>query len=288
MSDNTTITTDASNPEDSRARLAKRLREAGLDTQRFITVFDGEKGTHNHTQYGPDSNPLRGNYGVYGGAGAGDDGEGVLIDVDVDDYQAGADDDGLQAVLDLPETLTVASPHTDGETGGHRYYAAPREVVDRLEDEFGKANPDTSWGEVQLDNQYVVGPGSQLDGCGKEWCDKCDKPNGGYYRIARDAPIARVDTEEFVAAVRPGVEGEKAEQEATLDDFEGVDPDTLADDGGLTPTVGRETAADDGADALDTDGAGADLTVAAEALASIDPDVARGVWLRLAFSAHLW
>lgn len=213
-------------PADCREVFAERLRDANLDTQRFIDVQDGEKGTYDHTQYGPDASALSGNYGVYGGAGAGDNTGWVLVDIDVDDY------DGERAPNWIPETLTVASPHTDGQSGGHFYVALPTGTTDSLEEAFGTANPKPSWGEIRVHNQYCVGPGSQLDGCSKEWCDDCADPDGGYYRLKSDAPIAQLEIEEFVAALQedmPDRGPDDSEQTAmdAFDDFdlEDYDPD---------------------------------------------------------------
>lgn len=49
------------------------------------------------------------------------------------------------------------------------------------------------WGEIRVNNQYTVGPGSQLYGCTKDWCENCDDPSGGYYSIQNDEPIARIE-----------------------------------------------------------------------------------------------
>lgn len=114
-------------PTEQRATFAERLREVGASTCRFIDVHDEAKGTRNHTQRAPDADALRGNYGVYGGPGADEDvteGTRWLVDADVDDY-ADATTDGPDS---LPETFTIESPHTDGLTGGHRYYAVQGDV----------------------------------------------------------------------------------------------------------------------------------------------------------------
>lgn len=192
---------DGPDPEAARAVLAERFEEAGLDTRRFIDVEDGEKESHNHKRYEPDSRRLSGNYGVYGGPYEGDDGGG-LIDVDVDDYNSDAEASGLEAVNGLPDTFSVESPHTDGDQGGHRYYRViPGDEYETAEAASkaatGSANPDLSWGEVRVDNQYVVGPGSQLDGCDKDWCEECAKSGSGYYRIAADRPVATITADEF-------------------------------------------------------------------------------------------
>lgn len=72
------------------------------------------------------------------------DAGGGLVIPDVDDYAA--DDDataGLDAINALPDTLTVETPHTDGETGGHRYYR----VVPGDEFDSAKEACEAVWGE---------------------------------------------------------------------------------------------------------------------------------------------
>lgn len=204
---------DTSTLAEQAAQLADRLREAGLNTKRFIDVHNTAKGTRDHTRHEPDNKALSGNYGVYAGGG--------LIDVDIDDYGA-ASDTSLNAVNGLPETFTVASPHTDGETGGHRYYKVVTDdshgVAEAIEDALGVKNPSPSWGEVRVHNQYVVGPGSQISpggcvhdwcdsckGCDKEWCTDCERPKGGYYTIAKDVPIAELTLNELLDVLRVDV-----------------------------------------------------------------------------------
>lgn len=205
---------------ESRQVFADRLEEAGLDTQRFIDVHDGEKRSTDHTQLAPDDNQLSGNYGVYGGSGAGKDTGWILVDIDVDDY------DGERAPDWIPDTFAVASPHTDGDSGGHFYVALPTGAADALEDAVGTANPNPPWGEIRVHNQYCVGPGSQLDGCSKDWCDDCAHDDGGYYRIKHDHPIAQMETEEFVAALQedmPDREHEVEYPESSSHEFDDID-----------------------------------------------------------------
>ncbi|WP_353634663.1 phage/plasmid primase, P4 family [Halobacterium sp. NMX12-1] len=178
-----------------RETLASRLRDASLLEKRLIPVEDGGKASkvyHNDTRHRRSSfEDVTGNYGVY--AGATPDGGRWLIDVDIDDYSDDADSDALEAVDDLPDTLTIESPHTDGETGGHRYYYIEgKDVHESIEGFHGAKNPSLSWGEIRVHNQYVVGPGSQLDGCSKEWCDSCEESDGGHYQIATDARVAEI------------------------------------------------------------------------------------------------
>lgn len=210
----------ALSPEESRTIFADRLEAADLDTCRFIDVHDGEKRSTDHTQHEPDSPSLRGNYGVYGGSGAGEDTGWILVDIDVDNY------DGERAPDWIPQTFTVASPHTDGNSGGHFYVALPSGAVDALKDAFGTANPNPPWGEIRVRNQYCVGPGSQLDGCSKDWCDECTHENGGYYRIRYNEPIARMQTQEFVEALQANMPEREHERERSYPDaFDDVELD---------------------------------------------------------------
>jgi len=209
--------------------LARRLNEAGLLEDRFIPVRDGAKKSvvAHHDPENRHSNfaSVGGNYGVYAGNG--------LVDVDVDDYADDADSDGLEAVNSLPETLTVESPHTDGEKGGHRYYRVSTDkTVDEYDidgvlaryikddgptatyraakndsvalgiaERFGKVNLGPSWGELRVCNQYVVGPGSELDSCDKDFHD-CSEEGEGQYTIANDAPIAEIQLDDLIEVLR--------------------------------------------------------------------------------------
>lgn len=184
-------------------RVAYRLREAGLSTERrFTDVTDGGKRSPvDHTdpanRHGPDA--VSGNSGIYAGDG--------LVILDIDDYGSGADRDGVAAVDGLPETFTVETPHTDGETGGHRFYAVePGEEFETAREACeavcGVPNPSPSWGEVRVHHQYVVAPGSVLDGCGKGWCDECEEADSGRYRISADREKARITTDELADVLR--------------------------------------------------------------------------------------
>ena len=223
-------------PDESRQTLAERLREAGLDDHRFIDVVDGEKASHDHNQRAPDDSRLSGNYGIYAGRGASDDGNGWLVDVDIDDYAAdGSASDALDAVLTLPPTFTVETPHTDGETGGHRFYRVTGDVIGVMQDVADAMNPSPSWGEVRVANQYVVGPGSQLDGCDKDGCETCTTPDGGRYRIADNREIATISADEFADVLRadPAYAGEDTDTaETNLSEYEadGTDAEAIAQD----------------------------------------------------------
>lgn len=241
-------------------RVADRLREAGLDaTEHLIDVHDGAKASTDHdTRFGPGG--VDGNYGVY----ASGDAHGGLVLVDVDDYDEGADADGLAALADLPKTLTFETPHTDGVPGGHHPYVVvsgeefetAREACEAVWD--GAANPVPSWGEVRVHNQYVVGPGSQLNGCDKEWCDECATEEGGRYEIAADRPIATITADDLADLLRAdpnfptttpnGVDGQvalDAPEAGDLDPTPDMDLDTDEDHYPEPSSVAEATGVDD-------------------------------------------
>lgn len=222
---------DRPDPSTARVRFGERLGEAGLSATRFIDVENGTKASHNHLLHGP-KQEIGGNYGVYAGVGGDDviDTGGFLIDIDIDDYDDDLDDDALEAVNDLPATFSVESPHTSGDDPGHRYYAMfddPGEIVREVTGD-DKDNLVMSWGEIRIKNQYTVGPGSQLDGCDKDWCDDCAEPDKGYYRIANDRPVSRITDEAF----RELVEADQSADDDwdPFDDFDGSAPDDDNDD----------------------------------------------------------
>ena len=155
---------------DPRSSLSNRIAGAGLDVARFVPLRDGTKKSRvDHTdpahQYPADE--LDGNYGVMAGDG--------LIIIDIDDY------DGDQAVPDwiaaLPSTFAVETPHG----GEHRYYAVSDSV----------SNSNCEWGEIRAANQYVVGPGSKLDSCSKDWHD-CSDDDAGWYTVLEDRSLAHI------------------------------------------------------------------------------------------------
>lgn len=152
--------------------IADRLTEAWLDTKRFIDVINGAKRSrvkHDHPKNHLPPDLVDGNYGVYT--------TGNLIVVDVDDEMALPD--CLRTVLRDRETFTVESPHAEG-LEGHYYF-----VVDENINGTRKG-----WGEIRAGNEYVVGPGSELNGCGKDWCDVCEVDGQGVYTVSNDASIA--------------------------------------------------------------------------------------------------
>lgn len=256
--------TDEDIPEGAKARdrFAERLEEAGLDAARFIPVQDGEKGTRTSGHQQPenwlsaDASRLNGgNYGVHPGLG-GADNDWWLVEFDNDDYD---DETDTSAVDALPATFEVESPHTDEESPGHQYYRASEEAIAVVEELNGNLNPEPEWGEIKIEGKYVVGPGSQLAGCSKEWCDECAKPDGGYYRIANDREIATISPNDMRAVL-------SAESSDNAD----------------LPTVGD----DDGDE--DYDGPELSEEQVGEALDHVAHKLDYSSWISLGFAVHDW
>ena len=186
------------NPKDV---VADRFQEADVASGAFVSVRDGEKMCVDHdTRYDTPHAVPGTNYGIY----CDEDDQLVVLDVDV---HRGGDEEhaekALVALADLGFTLRVQSPHADERVGGHRIYKlagdeTPAELFERV---FGRKNPVPSWGEVVSKNKYVVGPGSRLDGCTKDWCDRCAGSDGGRYDVEEDRPVATVDPDELVEAL---------------------------------------------------------------------------------------
>jgi hypothetical protein len=200
--------------------VVERLQEAGLGIERFIDCQDGQKSTVDHTQYPPEE--VSGNYGIYAEA------RDRLVILDVDDYDDIDDESGLDAIAELPATFKQESPHR----GRHKPYAVEISADGRfpaavLADEFGSANLKPSWGEARVANQYVVGAGSQLDGCDKEWCDDCAAEDGGQYTIAADRPIATISADELIQALEADP---KIERDTGTDPADDSTPDVDADE----------------------------------------------------------
>lgn len=208
---------------DGRDRIAARLEEAGVGSDRLINVLDGEKASHDHTHLTPER--VSGNYGVH--AEATDE----LVMIDVDDYRGLDDKSGFSALSELPPTLEEETPHG----GTHRFYAVPPTdsglfIAAVLENEFGTMNPNPSWGEVRVAGQYVVAAGSQLDGCEKEWCDECGTEDGGQYKLTNDREIAEVSADTLVDVLQQDPKLSENEDVEESDDGAGQEAPEPAED----------------------------------------------------------
>lgn len=159
--------------------LDERLTDAGIGTdERYIRLRFGGKDPWSHTK--GDVEYLVENYGVY----ATSDDPLVLVDVD----------EPANLDVEIPETFTVSSPH-GGDDRAHYYLAV--EGYEQIPDRFGKWNLSPTWGDVRVANQYVVGPGSELDECDKDGHD-CSLPGEGTYEILDDREIATISVEDLV------------------------------------------------------------------------------------------
>lgn len=77
-----------------------------------------------------------------------------MIDVDVDDYGS-ANEVSADGLDSLPETFTIESPHTNGETGGHCYYAVQGDGAAVFKERLGVKNPAPDWGEVPSEQSVL-------------------------------------------------------------------------------------------------------------------------------------
>ncbi|SEH11201.1 Bifunctional DNA primase/polymerase, N-terminal [Natronorubrum sediminis] len=174
--------------------ISDRIEEIGLESNRFIRLQDGSKAPISHEELCWEKIG-EGNYGVYAGNG--------LVLVDIDSYRSDSGDlpkevQKLRSTLTITFRITsegreldvnrslptfiVQSPHG----GEHLYYA----VSDDVE------NSTHEWGEMRAENQYVVGPGSELTNCDKDWHD-CSQPDEGYYAIKHNYPVRSISASEL-------------------------------------------------------------------------------------------
>lgn len=205
-----------------RKRFAALLDTVGVGTERFIDVHDGQKGSFDTGNARPHDDPrITGNYGVKGGEG-GSDNDQWLVDIDVDDYDDATSNTYVDALRG--DTLSVASAHTETDRPGHLYVVVtgdPREVV---RDVLGREvrNPVASFGEIRIDAQYCVGPGSEIV-CGCELCTREDADEHGYgrYEFASAVPPVVWSEDEFRAFLRSDEKLRTAADQNTDDDNDG-------------------------------------------------------------------
>lgn len=176
-----------------------------FNTEKFIPLQDGEKAPITHK-----TQPLQtisGTYGIMSGDG--------IMHLDVDDYKDG------EAVAETTHSLIEDStPLLAGLTlhgGTHCTYPVPADAPERIEEVTGKKNP-TIGGcvEVKSHNQYIVGPGSQLDGCDKEWCEDCIKPHEGQYALTETHTDPQFDFQRFLTVIEELTEEPPEEKSTTV------------------------------------------------------------------------
>lgn len=181
-----------------------RLLEADVETERFSRLDYGAKSPWERYANRPASE-LMGNYGV---ETLEDD---PLIVIDVDDPE--------DAPLDeLPETYAVSSPHGDDRRAHHFYRVEGKEAV---YDHFGSWAVKPGWGDVWIAGEYVVGPGSMLNGCQKDDCHECAKPEGGRYTVHRDTAIESLDADDLIDLLESSWSRDEDDEDA--DDLDGAD-----------------------------------------------------------------
>lgn len=187
-------------------QMVDRLSEAGVETDRFIRLDYGKKSpwerANGELSEARPATEIMDNYGVVTGRA---DDPLVILDVDYpEEFPADK----------CPESFSVTSPHGSDERK-HIFLrcddkATVREELGSWAIQFG------AWGECYVGGRYVVGPGSQLSAYGCDYdqfeagepdaCDRCADPEGGYYRIVDDRPIATVDAETLIELATAGSE----------------------------------------------------------------------------------
>lgn len=254
--------------------IAERFSEAELHTDRFISVRDGEKASYSHEERFSDPAQIPGdNYGIYA------DAKDALIIIDIDEYRSEVDkqESALQAINRLPSTLEVKTPHG----GTHKFYRVVRSdelpPAKILSDRFGPKNPVPSWGEVQAANKYVVGAGSELTSCSKDWCDDCTEPNKGRYQIKADCPIAPIGAEALVQVLR--ADPELSDQRTT-----GVEPERADNNLNQSQVTTDWTRSQDSETNTATKGEWLSDELLQEALKYIDPDCGYNKWRNIGFA----
>jgi putative DNA primase/helicase len=256
---------------DAKQQVLDAFAEVGVAEQRFINVNDGEKGTYDHDTRYDDPHDVPGtNYGIYSDA---DD----LVVLDVDVHKEGAEeiaDEPVGRLNHLGMTFTIQSPHTGADSpGGHRFFRLEGDetAAELFKRVFGKKNPVPSWGEVISENKYVVGAGSQLDGCDKDWCDECATADGGSYVVKHDTPIRSVkpDTLVDVLAADPDLDRRDTDSDVT----------NYSNSGGKNKST---------KDLVESEGDASDLTEAEvkELLGAIPGDQHFDDWIRTGYAVY--
>ena len=185
-------------------RVVDRLEEAGLDpSEHFTRLQWGQKAPYSREhRYSPEG--LTGNYGIEL-----EPRDSGLVAIDVDYPEHFPD-------TELPETFAVSSPHGDDT---QRHIILRCDEKERIAEHIGAwAVQSVEWGDLWIGDRYVVGPGSQLseyacdDGeytrTNLGGCSECSDPDGGYYTIVNDAPIATVDAETIIGLLDDSIDDE--------------------------------------------------------------------------------
>ena len=173
--------------------LSPVFEDVEVNNERATPLVEGEKKTRYdftepERQLFPEA--VSGNYGVVAG--------GRLLIFDVDLYGEEEISNEMLEFLYNHFTFTVKTPHG----GFHFYYLVPEGTAERIKEELGSYNPEPGGVEVNSRNSYTVGPGSELDGCSKDWCDDCSETGKGQYQIDWKLPLEELPVDEFIEVAK--------------------------------------------------------------------------------------
>lgn len=206
--------------------VTQRLESASINLQRFIDVKDGRKQSFDHDRRSPDE--VSGNYGVYCGEG--------LLGVDIDDYKAWNETPGAGV---LPETFTVSTPHG----GEHRYYRVASKTLRAITAETGGSlSPSRGWGEL-YGSKYLIGPGSEIQDCGKPRCTRCSGNEPSRYEIETDRPIAEISIDEIAPLLRDSPEKPDGRQASVAEFGENTRDNPMPESKSRAPAAGGDAVA---------------------------------------------
>lgn len=196
-------------------RLAERDRDPD---EHLIRLKFGTKVPFDEPREPVETSELRGNYGIELRPR-----EAGLVAVDIDNPEAIEPD----TLAELPDTFAVSSPHGSDEQKHLLFWCHDKS---QISGELGGAwaSQSVEWGDLWVGDRYLVGPGCQLSefGCtaGEHeaeepgGCDRCADPDGGYYEILRDEPIATIEAETVIDHLlpddEPAVDVSEADEEA--------------------------------------------------------------------------
>jgi hypothetical protein len=194
---------------EQQAILVQRLKEAGINTQRFLKVGHDKKAfepSFQNNLYGPEDLANYPRWGIIGSDGL------VLIDTDNED---------LEAIFkeELPETLEVKSPRRGLP---HRYYFVEGGKVENktlyLNEEHEKAS--IGDGEVRAQNWYLVAPGTVIN-----YQDlQTKQQKTGMYEVTKNKPIAKIPYNDLMKVIEPFL-GKDKKQKITFEEMRnGVRP----------------------------------------------------------------
>lgn len=186
--------------------IKKRLEEANISVNRGVDLKQGTKRPAEGTSWrGVDLPPvdeIDGHFGIRTGDGL------VVIDVDYwDDLP-----DSVKNFLESNPTLTIESPHSEGQDG-HYYFATDSNI-----------NKNPTGCEIQGDGALVA-DGARIWGirdgkdCPEPDGDCCTRDSPGVYTVREDREIAYVPTDEIESIV-PDRENTKSDSGGKDHDIE--------------------------------------------------------------------